>query len=142
MITLKLIRFFYYLNADVQHIRKSPQKPAGSSCPPIKEPVMNLLKSPSKKTASPAKLSAEESGVLCRLRLFEAGKVGLAESPSRPQNQAVAERQREMKMLSNRWNRNKELSNDDEPVTPKSKPQVPPMKAAHNVVSLFVFCIS
>ncbi|XP_026272727.1 anillin isoform X2 [Frankliniella occidentalis] len=112
--------------------RKSPQKPSTSSCPPIKEPVMNLPKSPSK-VATTMKQNIEESAILRRLQLFEAGRVGLEESPSRPQNQAVAERRKEMEMLSSRWNRNKEMA-VDEPSSPKPKTQASPLKASFNMV--------
>ncbi|XP_034230299.1 LOW QUALITY PROTEIN: anillin-like [Thrips palmi] len=112
-----------------QPARKSPKKPT-AACPPIKEPV--LPKSPSK-VASTMKQNIEESAVLRRLQLFEAGRIGLEESPSRPQNQAVAERRKEMEMLSSRWNRNKEMA-VDEPSSPAPKSQATPLKASHNVV--------
>ncbi|KAK3917217.1 Anillin [Frankliniella fusca] len=111
--------------------RKSPPKPVTSSCPPIKESVVNLPKSPSK-VSTTIKQNIEESGVLRRLQLFEAGRVGLEESPSRPQNQAVAERRKEMEMLASRWNRNKEMATD-ETSSPKPKTQASPLKASHNV---------
>lgn len=95
---------------------------------------MDLPKSP-KKVASSIKQNIEESGVLRRLKMFEAGKIGLEESPSRPQNQAVAERKKEMEMLSTRWNRNREVASD-EPSSPTPKAHVTPVEASHSIVCL------
>lgn len=127
--------------AAAQPARKSPQKPT-AACPPIKEPV--LPKSPSK-VPSTMKQNIEDSAVLRRLQLFEAGRIGLEESPSRPQNQAVAERRKEMEMLSNRWNRNKEMA-VDEPASPKPKSHTTPLKTSHIAVCKiffsYLFCLS
>lgn len=118
----------------VKPVPKSPQKPKPTTCPPIKETVLNLPKSPSK-VATTMKQNIEESAVLRRLKMFEAGKIEMEQSPSRPQNQAVAERRKEMEMLSNRWVRNKELATD-EPSSPMTTPktQISPVKASHSAV--------